>query len=138
MMQGQIGINMEFKVKKVIWLLLKVIFQIGLAILLVTLLVSLSAKAYDLGYRMFHTSAVTEGEGYEVTITISANDSVREIANRLESAGVIKDQEVFQLQKIFYGCKIKPGTYRLSTSSTSKEILQILNDGPKQEEETTQ
>jgi UPF0755 protein len=122
--------------KKVMMILLKMIAQIIFVIVIVMIFVTLVSKSYDLGYRIFHTPAVSEGEGYEVTVTIVEGESVREVANRLQTAGVIKDKEVFEMQKLFYGFKIKAGTYKISTSNTSKEILQILNNGPTQEEET--
>ena len=36
----------------------------------------------------------------------------------------------------FYDYKTYPGTYELSTTMTSKEILQVLNVKPETEEET--
>ncbi len=122
--------------KNVLLVIGKMIVKVIVIFLLATIFLSLVAKAYDLGYRIFNTPAISQGEGYEVTFTVSQGDSLGTIARNLENVGLIKDKTVFEAQKIFYNFKIKYGTYKLSTSKSSKEILQILNDGPQVGEET--
>lgn len=122
--------------KNVLLMILRVLGKIIIFFLLTVIFLTIIAKAYDLGYQIFNTPAIAQGEGYEITFTVSEGDSVGVVARNLESAGLIKDTTVFKLQKIFYQFKIKAGTYKLSTSKSSKEILQILNDGPQIGEET--
>lgn len=122
--------------KNMLLIIGKIIGKVFMIFLIATIFLSLIAKAYDLGYQIFNTPAISQGEGYEVTFTVSAGDSLGTVARNLENAGLIKDKTVFKIQKFFYNFKIKSGTYKLSTSKSSKEILQILNDGPQIGEET--
>lgn len=78
---------------------------------------------FQFGYDVFNGSPLTEEKGQVVTYTVEEGDSIRKIAADLEELGVIKNQYVMIVQKVFYNINYKPGTFELDSSMTSKEVL---------------
>ncbi|KIR03091.1 hypothetical protein P261_01906 [Lachnospiraceae bacterium TWA4] len=110
---------MQLAIKFVLIIVLGIIFIVTIS------------RAYHLGYEVFDNSVSSSNDGYEMTFVIGENETTKDVARHLKRAGLIKEITVFEIQKIFYDLDIKPGTYKISTSSTSKELLQQFNDGEK-------
>lgn len=98
--------------------------------LVVVLLVLGARKGYEFGHSIFYAPAMEAAPGTDKTITIDGDESISEVGSLLEENGLIRDHTAFSIQARCYGYEVQAGTYALSTSQTSKEIINILNDGP--------
>lgn len=123
------------KSKDVVVSVFSTVFKIVVAIVIVMLVYKWSMSAYEYGQRVFNEPPVAVGEGRDVTITVNQGDTVKEVSKLLEEAGLIRDAELFVIQEMLseYKDKIKPGTYVLSTSMTTEEMMQIMSKNVEEE-----
>ncbi len=89
-------------------------------------------RAYDFGYEIFDSGSVAEAPGTDKLFVVEEGMSSAECMDSLEKSGLIRDKTVAMIQEFFYQFDIYPGTYTLNTSMTTKEILQVLDEGPAQ------
>jgi len=108
------------------------IFSIAAKVVIVMVAVAYVKKyatmSYDYGYRLFTEPPVSSGEGRVVEIVIGEDTKVREIGEKLESAGLIRDGKLFILQELVdeNRGKIIPGRYELNTNMTASEMIAIM------------
>ncbi len=103
---------------------------------LVLVLLFLGARTgYDFGYRIFYAPAMEAEPGRSVEITLKGNESVFEVGDILVDAGLVRDDVAFGIQALCYGYEVKAGTWNLSTSKPSKELINTLNEEPRKEED---
>ena len=123
------------KSKDVVVSVFSTVFKIVVAIVIVMLVYKWSMSAYEYGQRVFNEPPVAVGEGRDVTVTVNQGDTVKEISKLLEEAGLIRDAELFMIQEMLseYKDKMKPGTYVLSTSMTTEEMMQIMSKNVEEE-----
>ena len=123
------------KSKDVVVSVFSTVFKIVAAIVIVMLVYKWSMSAYEYGKRVFNEPPVAVGEGRDVTVTVNQGDTVKEISKLLEEAGLIRDAELFVIQEMLSGYKdkMKPGTYVLSTSMTTEEMMQIMSKDVEEE-----
>ncbi len=103
--------------------------KIVLVILVIMFCISMSHRAYEIGYNIFYEKAVDDSANARtVEITVTADMSVSQIGKLLKEEGLIEDAEVFQYQERFssYHGKIMPGTYKLSTDMTPSEMIKEM------------
>ena len=79
-----------------------------------------------------------EAPGTPRVVTIKTGEAAAESAHTLARLGLIDNELAFQVQMKFYEYEIYPGTYTLNTSMTAKDILQMLNEKPAEEEEAAE
>lgn len=94
-----------------------------------------AVKGFSFGYEIFNGSAVSKTPGMKKTLVVNEGDSAKKVGGELEKQGLIKSSLIFQIQYKFFDYEITPGTYTLDPSMTSREMLQIIDAGPKEEEE---
>ena len=72
-----------------------------------------ASQAYDFGYRVFADQPVSVAGGRTITVGISENMTVKDIAQMLEEKGLIEDARLFVVQELLsaYHKEIKPGIY---------------------------
>ena len=72
---------------------------------------------------------VSVSGGRTITIGVSENASVREVAQMLEERGLIEDSKLFIVQELLsaYHNKILPGIYDLSTDMTAEQMLEVMS-----------
>lgn len=104
------------------------VIKVVLLIIILFLLIQYSKVAYSYGRGIFNQTAVSQGEGEYFNVTILEGESVSELADALEGAGLIKDAFLFRLQEYFseYHGLEQPGVYTLSTAMTPDEMLAII------------
>ena len=102
--------------------------------LVILLLVEGISRGYAFGHEVFYATAMEPSPGTRYALTIPEGQTTAETAKLLKEVGLIKNEYAVQIQMWFYDYETYPGTYELSTSMTSKEILQILNVKPETEE----
>jgi UPF0755 protein len=126
------------KLNKMIWTSVRVIAKVVVFLFLLIMLLTAISKGYQLGYNTFAGSAMSSEPGRTVIFVVKEGQSVSTVGRALENAGLIEDSNVFWLQQMFYEYELKPGTYRLSTAMTTKEIWQALQSTSIGEEEETE
>jgi UPF0755 protein len=100
----------------------------------VLLLVEGCTRGYAFGHAIFYPTAMEAAPGTDKVVTITDGQSAGDVASMLRSRGLIDSELILQIQKRFYEYEFHPGTYELNTSMTSKEILQVLNEGTGEED----
>lgn len=101
--------------------------KVMFVVLVVLLIYKGITQGYRFGYAVFDEAPAVQGEAVEKTITIPENPTAASVAKVLRDNGLIEDKNVFVVQYILFECEPKPGTYTLSTSMSSKKMIQYLN-----------
>ena len=114
--------------KEVVISVFSTVFKIVLAIIIVMLVYKWSLLAYDYGQRVFNEPPMSAGSGRTVTVIINEGDSAKEIGDKLEKNGLIRDAMLFRIQEMLsaYKDEMQPGTYELNTSMTTEEMMEIM------------
>ena len=96
--------------------------------LVIMVVYRLGSMAYSYGERIFGEPPMESAPGTDIVITVGSEDSVRDIADNLKAAGLIRDAGLFVLQERLAGYKegVKAGTYTLNTSMTPEELIQTM------------
>ena len=104
------------------------------ALVLVFLVVG-AKKSFEFGHDIFYAPAMEALPGTNITITLDGDESISEVGKLLKDAGLIRDDTAFSIQARCYDYQVKKGSYQLNTSSSSKELINILNEERKEDEE---
>ena len=114
--------------KEVVISVFSTVFKIVLAIIIVMLVYKWSLLAYDYGQRVFNEPPMSAGSGRAVTVIINEGDSAKQIGDKLEKNGLIRDAMLFRIQEMLsaYKDEMQPGTYELNTSMTTEEMMEIM------------
>lgn len=128
---------MESNVNKALYGVIRIASTILIVLLVVYGTMRAGMIAYDFGYRVFTEPAVESKPGTNVVVTIEKNMGDMDIAEYLESEGLIRDAKLFwlQYQLSAYKGEIVSGTYTLNTSMTGKEMMVVMSGA---EEENTE
>lgn len=118
--------------------ILSITMRSAVYILLIALLVYLGSKAYVFGQKLFSEQGYEESPGRDVTITISAEESNMQVAEKLVQNGIVGNKMVFYFQTLLYEGEYKPGTYTLNTSSSAEDIIEYLSEEHTEEETGTE
>ena len=104
------------------------VVKIVVIILVIMVVYRLGSMAYSYGERIFGEPPMESAPGTDIVITVGSEDSVRDIADNLKAAGLIRDAGLFVLQERLAGYKegVKAGTYTLNTSMTPEELIQAM------------
>ena len=104
------------------------VVKIVVIILVIMVVYRLGSMAYSYGERIFGEPPMESAPGTDIVITVGSEDSVRDIADNLKAAGLIRDAGLFVLQERLGGYKegVKAGTYTLNTSMTPEELIQTM------------
>ena len=112
------------------------VVKIVVLILIVMVIYRLGSMAYTYGERIFGEPAMAEAPGTDIVITVEETDSVQDVAEKLEQAGLIRDAGLFGIQEKLVGFKsgLQPGTYTLNTSQTPEEMIETMSASQAEEE----
>ena len=104
------------------------VVKIVVIILVIMVVYRLGSMAYSYGERIFGEPPMESAPRTDIVITVGSEDSVRDIADNLKAAGLIRDAGLFVLQERLAGYKegVKAGTYTLNTSMTPEELIQTM------------
>lgn len=114
------------------------VVKVVLIIVVIMFCVTMSHRAYEIGYSIFYEAAVDEkGSGRTVEVTVTDGMTATQVGKLLQEDGLIKDAEVFSYQERFssYHGKIYPGTYTLSTEMTPSEMIKKLAENAPAEDD---
>lgn len=100
-------------------------------------LIHLFSFSYGFAYRVFANEPYVVGQATPVVITINKGTSSMNIAQTLEDKQVIESKYAFYCRIKFskFNGKIKPGTYEVSASMKTDQILEILSGELEEESE---
>ena len=124
--------------KEIVGSVFAVALKIIIAVILIMLVYKYAIQGYEYGYRIFGEPAMTTGEGRTVAITVNEGDSVKKIAQTLESNGLVREAKLFELQEKIseYKNMLQPGVYELNTSMTAEEMMAVMAEEPQSQEST--
>ncbi len=111
------------------------VFKICITAVVVLAVIFLSVSAYDFGYAVFADAPLSTGEAQPVSVVITEDKDTMEVAELLESKGIIADAKIFYVQEMLSDTTggIQPGVYELSPTMNAAEILAAIT--AKMEEE---
>lgn len=111
----------------------KTIIRVSVRLIIYALMILVMIKgatmAYSFGHGIFYAAAIEPEPGRDVEVIIPGEMSVSAAAEILKEKGLISNKLAFEIQARFFEYKIKPGTYLLNTSQTSRQMLDVLNTG---------
>lgn len=115
------------------------IVRVALVILAAICIMKYAGKAYDLGYRIYAEEPMSAKPGRDINVVVTSGDSQSDIYQMLEDKGLIRDHQLFNIQKKLSSFKgdIKPGSYDLNTSMTTDEMLMVLVGEEAEDDEET-
>lgn len=118
----------------------KLFLRLLILVFAVLAIIYVGKKLYALGYEAFSAkpAAENESESTEVTVVITKNMELKDIADLLNEKGLIDEsEEAFLIQANAYGYadSIVPGPYVLNTSMTVEEILSTLSPVEEEDDE---
>ena len=117
------------KVKYLIGAVVETIIKVVVLAAVIVFVLRASTTAYDFGYRVFADEPVSVTGGRTITVGISEEADIKDIAAMLEEKGLIADANLFMVQELLsaYHGEIVPGIYDLSTAMTAEEMLSIMS-----------
>lgn len=88
-----------------------------------------STFCYEFGYRIFSEAPVAESPGMDIVVSVDKGDSIADISKELEKKGLIRDSWLFvgQYYLSAYVGELLPGSHRLNTSMTAKEMMVVMS-----------
>ncbi len=122
-------------INRVTGAIIRVSLRLIIYALIVLLLYEGVTAGFSFGYAVFAGKAVSEEPGVTFTVVVEEDQDAAEVGEMLEEMGLIENRYIFLVQAIFYDYEIYPGTYELSTTMTSKEMLEELSVLPVTETE---
>ncbi len=104
--------------------------KLGVALMAVLILLGLFAASLYAAYR-YQLRPMSAGQAKAVSFEIPQGMGVPSIANRLKSAGLIRDKNVFAFYVNLHGLRgaLQAGSYSLSSKLSTPEIADILSKG---------
>lgn len=125
--------QMTREINKITGTIISVSGKLIVYALVILLLVEGMSRGYAFGHEVFYATPMEPKPGTRYAVTIPKGQKPSDTAKALQDLGLIHNEYALRIQMWFYDYEIYPGTYELSTAMTSKEILQALNEKPKEE-----
>ena len=94
-------------------------------VLAAALLITGAKKGYAFGHSIFYAPGTPQW--------FPSPQDVTEVGKLLEDIGLIRDHNAFSIQALCYGYEVIEGTWKLNTSLSSKEIIDLLDQVPEGE-----
>lgn len=130
MASSSTSIRLTLKISSfILRLLLNIIFYL----LVIVLVIYGSKTAYNFTYQLYGPVSLDEEPGRTIPIKINKGESTLDIAGKLEVNRVIVDKYSFYFKAKLQSKVIMPGTYRVNSSMTYDEILDVITDYSKSE-----
>ncbi len=96
--------------------------------LVVIAVIYVSKLAYNFTYQLYGPVTVDEPPGREIRIEILRGDSTMDVATKLELNRAIVNKYSFMVKAKLQDMNILAGTYKIYSSMTYDEILDIITD----------
>lgn len=124
-------------IKQLIGSVIETIIKVVVVVFLIMFVYDKALQAYDYGYRIFAETPLTVGEGRTISIAVEQDESVKDIGEKLQQRGLIRDANLFFFQELVseHHGQIQPGIYDLNTSMTTEEMITVMAAEPIEIEE---
>lgn len=101
-------------------------------IIFLTLIIFLSAAIFFISIFSLQLRPAQPLNTNQLQFSINKGDGFQIIADNLEKAGLIRSSSSFKVYLLMrsWANKLKPGTYKIALNQSSREIAQMLFDGP--------
>jgi len=119
---------------KILRIVAAIAIRVVAYVFLALLLVKGVKASYQFGHDIFFASSVEATPGHDKDVSIPKGASIKEIAEILDENELIDNKVSFIVQSKFFELEPKAGHYTLNTSQTSREMLEILDEGTGEEE----
>lgn len=120
--------RMTREINKISMAVISISTKLVVYVMLAALLILGVKRGYEFGYSVFYAPAMEEDPGTDKGITLTGEESVYEVGEMLEAAGLIRDAKAFTIQAYCYEYEVKKGEYQLNTALSSKEIINLLGE----------
>lgn len=87
----------------------------------------LGMRLFNIGRLLFFEYSVDNKPGRDIQFTITKDDDLDSIAEKLFDDGLIDNTTIFKFRAKGYKINFTPNTYNLNTSMTIKNILTIFD-----------
>ncbi|NLL72282.1 MAG: endolytic transglycosylase MltG [Clostridiales bacterium] len=122
--------------------ILRLLLNIAFILAVVLVVVYGSRKAFNFTYQLYGPVTVDREPGRDVFVKINKGESSMDVAKKLELYRVIVDKNSFYFKTKLQDKVIMPGTYKVNSSMTYTQVLDIITDYSKSmiqaEEETVE
>lgn len=122
------------EINKISMAVISISTKLVIYVMLIVLLAAGAKKGYEFGHSVFYAPAMEAEPGTEKTVTLNGDESVLQVGQKLEDAGLIRDSKAFSIQALCYGYKVTKGEFQLNTALSSKEIINLLGEDTEDEE----
>lgn len=115
-------------VRKAALRVVSICLKVAVFVMVILGIIYLGQTAYRYTHAIFSETAMEEPPGRNVTVKISEDVDGKQLAEVLESNGLIENAAVFQFQMKLAGVEdtVKAGSYELNTSMTPSEMFEVL------------
>ncbi len=83
--------------------------------------------SFRFGYAIFCADSVEEPPGTDVEIVVEKGETIDELAEKLYEDDVIPNKYAFRVQARLYDIGFYPGTYKVNTSMSTRQILEAID-----------
>ena len=115
------------EINKISMAVISISGKLVFGVLVAALLVVGARNGYAFGHSIFYGPGMEPAPGRDMILKLDGDESLPDIAARLERAGLIRNDKAFVIQATCYDYEVKKGTFDLNTSMTSREIIDLLN-----------
>ncbi len=122
---------------KAVLQVLRIFLKVITYVLIILGIFCLGKVAYTYSHAVLHPEAMEEAPGRSVSLEIKQDATQKQLAEFLEKNGLIESAGVFRLQMkvLDFDDTVKAGKYRLNTSMTPEEMLEILSGSEEDSEQ---
>jgi len=113
--------------KKISKGILGISFRMVVYIAIIALVYELATFGFETGEKIFTDKGYKEAPGKNISVTVSDSMSAMEVGELLEEKGIIEDKYIFCIQSFLYEADFKSGKYKLNTSLSPEDIINVLS-----------
>lgn len=104
---------------------------VAVRVIVITLTVficyAVANSCFRFGYTVFCAESAEPAPGTDIELSVSKGETVDELAAVLYDKGVIISEYAFRIQARLYDMGLYPGTYKLNTSMSTRDIVKALS-----------
>ncbi len=108
--------------------ILKTLMNVFFFVIVVLFVIYGSRTAFEFTYQLYGPVSLDAEPGRDIPIKINKGESTADIAGKLELNRVIVNKHSFYVRTKLGNKVIMPGTYKLNSSMTYDEVLEIITD----------
>lgn len=115
---------------KIVLRIVSLSFSLLLLVVIVFGIIQVGKESYSFGYRVYTETAMEKAPGTDESVILQKGMNIYDISKVLLDEKLIRNKYLFmvQLELSEYRGKIKPGSYILNTSMTSKDMMKVMSN----------